>query len=58
MSEKLGNPPNFTPYVQIFEFEALLLSAPDVIGEFTHSAGLAEDLGSALASVPNPEAIN
>ncbi len=58
MRQKLGDPPLFTPYVQVYEFEALIFSAPDIVGQYMRSADLARELESILAAAPNPESIN
>jgi hypothetical protein len=51
--------PNFFPYIQVHEFEALILTRPSALAEFypEHSAGI-EHLRKECASFPTPEEIN
>jgi hypothetical protein len=51
--------PNFFPYIQVHEFEALILTRPSVLGEFypEHSAGI-EQLHQECAAFLTPEDIN
>ncbi|MGP9820182.1 DUF4276 family protein [Salinarimonas sp. NSM] len=56
--EALGAPPNLIPYVQRHEFEALLLSAPDVLAAHFAQPGLVRTIGRALAPLGGPEDLN
>ncbi len=51
--------PNFFPYIQVHEFEALILTRPSVLKEFypEHSAGI-EQLRNECAAFRTPEDIN
>jgi hypothetical protein len=51
--------PNFLPYIQVHEFEALILSRPSVLAEFypEHAAGI-ERLRVECAAFRTPEDIN
>jgi hypothetical protein len=50
---------NFFPYIQVHEFEALVLTRPSALAEFypEHSAGI-EKLREECATFPTPEDIN
>lgn len=58
ISERLGHPRHFIPYVQRYEFEALLFSAPEVIGGYLESPSLGRALADAVAASGGPEQIN
>ena len=51
--------PNFFPYIQVHEFEALILTRPSALKEFypEHAAGI-EQLRKECAPFPTPEDIN
>lgn len=49
----------FIPYIQLHEYEALILSKPDVMGEwYINDLDAIEELKADIASVNNPELIN
>jgi hypothetical protein len=48
----------FIPYVQLYEFEALLFSSVDAMPEYFSETNKAESVRSILSSCGNPEAIN
>lgn len=50
---------NFFPYIQVHEFEALVLTRPSVLASYypEHQAGI-ERLGTECAKLPTPEDIN
>ncbi|WP_372424284.1 DUF4276 family protein [Salinarimonas chemoclinalis] len=56
--EALGAPANLVPYVQRHEFEALLLSAPDVVARHFRRDDLAGIIERALAPLGGPEDLN
>ena len=52
------DPSRFVPYVQMYEFEALLFSRPEVIAEVLDRPEAAEKLEAIRAAVSTPEEIN
>jgi hypothetical protein len=51
--------PNFFPYIQVHEFEALILTRPSVLADYypEHASGI-EQLRAECAPFPTPEDIN
>lgn len=58
MSESLSQPRHLIPYIQVYEFEALLFSAPTVISRFLQSRVLGEAMTAAVAACGGPEQVN
>ncbi len=58
IADRLANPQNLIPYVQVYEFEALLFSAPDIVGRHFDSAEITQEMQRVLQSVLTPEQIN
>ena len=53
------NDPRFLPYLQVHEFEALILSRPDIVGElYEASAAAVTQLVADCAAFPSPEHID
>ncbi|MCD4825844.1 MAG: DUF4276 family protein [Phycisphaerae bacterium] len=52
------NRPRFIPYVQMHEFEALLFSAPGILGGVIPEQGITDDLKSIADSFQTPEEID
>lgn len=58
ISSKLGNPRHLIPYVQQYEFEALLFSAPDRVGHYMKCRPLAAAMAKAIAACGSAEQVN
>ena len=61
ISEAMGhafNRQQFIPYVQMHEFEALLFSAPDILGGVIAEQGITNDLKSIADMFQTPEEID
>ena len=61
ISNAMGNAfdrQRFIPYVQMHEFEALLFSAPDILGKIASEQDIAHDLQSIADSFRTPEEID
>jgi len=61
ISETMGNAfdrRRLIPYVQMHEFEALLFSAPDILGGVVPEQGIADDLQDIVDSFQSPEEID
>lgn len=58
ISQKLENPRNFIAYVQQYEFESLLFSDCEAIGNQFDSADLSSTLLAAVAEKGDPEKVN
>ncbi|MCP4701871.1 MAG: DUF4276 family protein [Gammaproteobacteria bacterium] len=61
ISEAMGNAfdqQRFIPYVQMHEFEALLFSAPDILGKVTSERDITHDLQDIADSFRTPEEID
>lgn len=58
ISNELGSPRNFIPYIQQYEFESLLLSDCSMIGLHFSSDLVKQELAKAVASKANPEDVN
>jgi hypothetical protein len=58
MSKSLDQPRGLFPYVQVFEFEALLFAAPDVVAAFLQHEPLGEALSAIVTSCGGAEQIN
>ncbi len=56
--DALQSPANFIPYVQQYEFETLLLSDCEVIGQHFHSDRLSRELENAVAEKGGAEKVN
>ncbi len=54
----MGSPPNFRPYLQLHEFEALVFCAPDQLAAKAGQADLAERLADIKDSCGGPELID
>jgi len=54
----LENPRNFIPYLQVYEFEALIFSEPAVVGSFLESEAVGIDLRRAVDESGSPERVN
>lgn len=54
----LGNPPTLIPYVQVHEFESLIFSGPDAVGQCMQSAALGKELYQAVQTCGSPEQVN
>lgn len=51
--------PNFIPYLQLHEYEALILSEPNKLGVYyPHHAGPINALAAEIAGAPTPEHVN
>lgn len=61
ISEAMGNTfdrQRFIPYIQMHEFEALLFSAPDILGKVVSEQDIAHDLQSIANEFRTPEEID
>ncbi len=58
ISQRLGEPRNFLPYVQKYEFESLLFSSPEIVGRAFASAPLARALQAAVDACGGAEQVN
>jgi hypothetical protein len=61
ISEAMGdafNRQSFIPYIQIHEFEALLFSAPDILGKVIPKQGITHNLQTIAKSFRTPEEID
>lgn len=58
IAERLRNPSNLICYVQLHEFEGLLLSDAQVVAHYFQVPELARLIDSALAAVDSPEQVN
>lgn len=58
IAKALGTPRNFIPYVQQYEFEALLFTAPDTVGRYMDCPLVAQAMNQILMDCDNPEQIN
>lgn len=58
VADRLNNPSNVTVYVQLFEFEALLSSNPDKVGDYFASNDLANEMTRIVQQATDPERIN
>ena len=54
----LGNPLNFIPNIQQYEFEALLFAAPDTVGRYMNCSPVAQAMHQILNECGEPEQIN
>jgi len=58
MSNSLDRPRSFIPYVQVYEFEALLFAAPATVAAFLEDEALEEALSATVESCGGAEQIN
>jgi hypothetical protein len=58
MSESLEQPRRLIPYVQVYEFEALLFSAPLVLGAYLDSLSFGEAIAAAVEACGGAEEVN
>lgn len=58
LAEILGKPKKFIPYIQQYEFEALLFAAPDNVGHYMSCLPIAQEVHRVLNECGNPEQIN
>lgn len=58
MARTLDQPRNFRPYIQSYEFEALLFAAPDAIGPLVGGAHAVAELKDIVRQCGEPEAID
>ena len=58
IADRLGKPRNFVPYVQLHEFESLLLSDAAIVAEYFNAPALQGAVGKAVTEVGNPERVN
>lgn len=56
--DRLGRPARFSSYVQLHEFEGLLLSDTEVAASYFEAPGLAAAIKSAVAKAGSPENVN
>lgn len=56
--QSLHTPRNFLPYVQVYEFEALVFSNPAKVGQYLNSAKIANDMINVVTSCGGAEKIN
>jgi hypothetical protein len=55
---RLGTPPNFIPYVQLHEYEALLLSNAATVAAYFQAPALAREVRKVVTQAGNPELVN
>ncbi|HEV7369989.1 DUF4276 family protein [Arenibaculum sp.] len=58
IAQRLGSPPNLIPYVQLHEFEGLLLSDPAMVAAYFKAPALETLVASAVARAGSPERVN
>lgn len=58
IQQALDTPMNFLPYVQVYEFEALVFSNPAKVGQYEKSSDIAQDMQRVVASCGGAEKIN
>lgn len=58
MKDGVGNPGKFIPYIQQYEFEALLFSDPDLTSEELGSPDVSSELSRIVQEFGNAENIN
>lgn len=58
LHELVGDVPKLIPYVQTYEFEALIFSGPDEAGDVLGNASLPERMRKIVADCGTPEKIN
>jgi len=58
ISNKLGNPRNLITYVQLHEFEGLLLSDSMIVAEYFHKPDLRQIVTSTVKAAGGPEQVN
>lgn len=58
IATSLDNARNFLPYLQVYEFEALLFSSPAVIGRFLCNGPIVVDLQQAVEECGGTEQVN
>lgn len=58
IAQRLGSPRNLIPYVQLHEFEGLLLSDPATVAAYFEAPALATLIASAVSRAGSPEHVN
>lgn len=58
MSKSLGHPRHLLPYVQVYEFEAMLFSKPSVLARYLDNHALGTELEIAVATCGGAERVN
>jgi len=58
IAASLGAPPKLIPYVQRYEFEALLLSHAPIVASYFNATQLAQVIAAVVASAGSPENVN
>jgi Domain of unknown function (DUF4276) len=58
IAKRLGKPPNLIPYVQLHEYEALLLSDAATIAAYFQAPALEESVRKVVTKAGNPELVN
>ena len=58
LAERIGNPANFIPYIQLHEFEALIFAGPDEAAKVLGIPALAAELHRIVEDCGAPERIN
>lgn len=58
ISNGLGSPRNFIPYIQQYEFESLLFTDCQIVGTHFQSKKIERELADALSSKGSPENVN
>lgn len=58
IAARLGQPSHLLPYVQVYEFEALLFSSPETVGDFLGCRPVATKMAEAVAACGSAEQVN
>ena len=58
LAERIGNPANFIPYIQLHEFEALIFAGPGEAAKALGAPALATELHRVVEECGAPERIN
>lgn len=58
ISQSLQQPRHLIPYVQVYEFEALLFSAPRILGTYLDSLSFGEAIAAAVEACGEAEEVN
>jgi hypothetical protein len=58
IADRLGKPPNFIPYVQLHEYEALLLSDAAILAAYFQAPALEREVRKVVTKAGNPEMVN
>lgn len=58
IAEACGSPPNLIPYIQLHEFEALLLSNAEIAADYFQTDRLTVEIAKAVSKAGTPEDVN